>query len=146
MPDQVTVELTTTQAVAARAALLKYLKQSKRLQEDAESMKKSTLAQQIQSEREGLEAVTLDKLSKVAAMATNDKPLEVGLEVIEFRAIDAGIPNLIRGARAAKGTVTSVLKTEWAEELEAWAVMIESELAPMFSDQPDLPKETGGSE
>ena len=132
-----TFKLNLSQAILCRAALLRYLKQAEGLEKDAAGMRKQVLAQQVRDEREGLEEDTIDKLSKVATMAKKDKAVPVDLNATEWRAVEAGLPMLIRNARAAKGTVTSLLKLDWAEELEAMAVQVESELVPMFGEQTD---------
>jgi hypothetical protein len=141
-----TFKLNLGQAILCRAALLRYLKQAEGLEKDAAGMRKQVLAQQVRDEREGLEQDTIDKLSKVATMAKANKAVPVDLNGTEWRAIEAGLPMLVRNARAAKGTVSSLLKLDWAEELEAMAVQVESELVPMFGEQPDLPAEAEGAE
>lgn len=130
-------KLNLSQAILARAALQKYLRQAEGLEKDALGMNKMSLAKQIKDEREGLEEETMGKLEKVATMAKADKAVGVDLNAVEYKAIEAGLPKLIRDTRAAKGTVMGLLKGDWAAELEATAEQISSELVPMFSEQTD---------
>lgn len=130
-----TIKLTEPLAIFARAALMKFLKVSQKLQADAEEMKDVNLAAREKLRREALADETMEKLTKAATMATKKKPAEVDLTPMEWRAIDAGIPKLIVAIRAAKGTVSSLLKTKWKEQLEADAVSIEKDLAPLFAEQ-----------
>ena len=139
MANERTFTLNLPQAIACRAALLKYLKKAESMESTALDMHKGTLAQQVKDEREGLKAETVDRLSELADRVTKRKGEEIELNSVEWRAVDAGLPILVRHTRAARGTVSALCKVAMAKELEEDAKLIESQLVPMFSEQPDLP-------
>ena len=137
MANDRTFKLDLPQAIGVRAAVLKQVKNLEALESQATSSHKSTLATQIKEEREGLIEETLDKLSKLAVMATKTKPQEIELNSVEWRSVEAGLPKLIRDTRSAKGTLKALLKDKMVEELERDAKLFESELVPMFGEQTD---------
>lgn len=138
MANDRTFKLNLPQAIGVRAAILKQCKKLEKLEADALDSHKGTLAQQVKDEREGLLEETVDKLSKLAVMAGPKKVVEIELNSVEWRAVDGGLPKLIRDTRAAKGTVRALLKEKWAEELEKDAKLFESQLVPMFAEQKDM--------
>ena len=137
MANQRTFKLNLPQAIGVRAAVLKQLKNLEVLEANSLASHKTELAFQVKSEREGLMEETLDKLSKVAVMATKTKPQEIELNSVEWRSVEAGLPKLIRDTRSAKGTLKALLKDKMVEELEKDAKLFESELVPMFGEQTD---------
>jgi hypothetical protein len=138
------VKLTLPLAHLADIALRKFLSLSERFEKEATDLGKDSLATQIKEEREGLSENTLDKIAAARQQALGtDEPFDLELTPVEWRAIQAGIPKLIRDLRSAKGMARSNGFHGWIQELEDTAVLVETELRPLFQDQTEMDLENG---